>query len=217
MDRAPAKQGHDSRVHGTEGRCLGGPRRVTPFYRRCHLFRRQRLDQTGNAYAGLRVAPPWGKFTEWQKNEGPRSKTRVRQHRTCTGFADTSVVVQQIEIQNSRRVGCPSNPTEIGFDFMKDLHQARRRQGRDHLGDAVDKPRLIGLRDGRASIPARPARHPDPLFLQSPKGSLTGAHRRPMLEMREVGPDSDVDHGNSAEFTRTYPSRDGPCQDRRTP
>jgi hypothetical protein len=135
----------------------------------------------------------------------------MRKHGTSPGLADPAVVVQQIEVQYSRPVDFGANPAESGFDIVEDLQQPSGRQGRDHLGDTVDEPRLIGRRDGRAFIPARPAYNTYAFFLESPKRSLATAHRKPMFGVWEVGSNPYIDHNNPAEFTRMCPSRDEPC------
>jgi len=186
MDRAPAKQGRDSRVCGTAARDSGGPGWIPLVHRQCYLFRRQSLDQPVYARPVLRMAPPWGKFAEGQQDKGPRRQIRVRKHRNGARFADQSIVVQQVEIQCSRRVGLSPNPAELGFDCMKNIQEGRRRQGRGDFGNAIDKPRLIRWRHGRASIPARPARHPNSPVFQGTQSSLAVAYGTAMLGMREV-------------------------------
>jgi hypothetical protein len=148
-------------------------------------------DQLGDCPTRDRMTPAGRDLAQRNQHEGAGSHTRMRQFRIAA--FDTSVVIDDIEIERTRRIARTGHPSELGFNILQDTKQPGRRQRRAHARDRVDerwigwiRPRLAhvetGLTFDRYSPRAERSQGGPQRFL---RGSLGG---------REIGAKCKQDH-----------------------
>ena len=100
---------------------------------------------------------------------------------------------QKIEIQNPRRIGQGADSAKFGLDLMEQGQKRLGPQGGCHFRHAVDIPRLVRERDGRAFPPARARQDAKLAGRQDLESRLERRNRRPMLRAGQIGTEAHKD------------------------
>ena len=95
-------------------------------------------------------------------------------NRAGIGAGSNRAMGEEIEIEDTRRVGHTRLAAEIALDLKQNIEQGPRFQGRLNTDHAVDEPWLVGYRDRGALIKRRTRGDRDPLGRDGRDGGFKG-------------------------------------------
>src|SRR5215813_10081060 len=106
------------------------------------------------------MAPVGGDFGEWYEHESTLVEPRVRQGKR-SGIDHLTLIVEEIEIEHTRRVLFAAHPAKLFLDHLQHFEQVPRGETGYQRRDRIDEQRLVRARYGFGSIPSRARRNPD--------------------------------------------------------
>ena len=108
--------------------------------------------------------------------------------------ANDAVVIEQIQIESTCRVGGAAHATKRAFESKHTVEQHgwHRVVGNPHNG--IDVPRLIGTRYRFRKVPTRAHDDPNPRCRERTERRLRRGMRRAGRGVRKITADADQDH-----------------------